>query len=99
MKEAIEKAVEALIIEGIKDRIWLPKLSKESTEKLINNYEAEKDEAISTELYERYLIEKRGKFALTGALGSTLINGDLENPQPEFNSRVGGKVKLIPILI
>ena len=98
MKEAIEKVVEALIIEGIKDEVWLPRLSEESTDKLIADYDAEKDEAISTELYERFLTERRGNYAVTAALGGTLINGDLPDPQPEFNSKIGFKKTLNPYL-
>ncbi|AUC77374.1 CsgG/HfaB family protein [Olleya sp. Bg11-27] len=98
MKEAIEKAVENLIIEGIKDKIWLPRLSEESTAKLIEDFDAEKEEAISTELYERFLTEKRGDYAVTAALGTSLINGDLPSPQPEFNSKIGVKRALNPYL-
>lgn len=98
MKEAIEKAVEALIIEGVKDKLWLPRLSEESTAKLIEDFDSEKDEAISTELYERFLTERRGNYAVTAALGGTLINGDLPNPQPEFNSKIGLKKTLNPYL-
>ncbi|RAJ13246.1 CsgG/HfaB family protein [Olleya aquimaris] len=98
MKEAIEKAVEALIIEGIKDKLWLPRLSEESTAQLIEDFDAEKDEAISTELYERFLTERRGDYAITGALGGTLINGDLPDPQPELNTKIGLKRSLNPYL-
>ncbi|QXP59764.1 CsgG/HfaB family protein [Olleya sp. HaHaR_3_96] len=98
MKEAIEKAVENLIVEGIKDKIWLPRLSEESTVKLIQDFDAEKDEAISTELYERFLTERRGDYVVSTALGGALINGDLPNPQPEFNSKIGFKRTLNPYL-
>lgn len=98
MKEAIEKAVEALIIEGIKDELWLPRLSEEATAKLIEDYDSEKDEAITTELYDRFLTERRGDYAITAALGGTLMNGDLANPQLAFNSKIGFKRKLNPYL-
>ncbi len=98
MKEAIEKAVEALIIEGIKEELWQPRLSEEDTAKLIDGYQAEKDEAISTELYDRFLTERRGDYAATAAIGGSLINGDLPDPQPEFNARIGFKRFLNPYL-
>lgn len=98
MKEAIEKAVEALIIEGIKDELWLPRLSEEATAKLIEDYDSEKDEAITTELYDRFLTERRGDYAVSVALGGTLMNGDLANPQLAFNSKLGFKRKLNPYL-
>lgn len=91
MKEAIEKAVEGLIIEGIKDGIWHPKLNEAAKAELIADYDEEQEEAISTELYERFLTKKRGNYGISAALGSTLINGDLPNPQPEFSSKIGVK--------
>jgi len=91
MKEAIEKSVQTLIIEGIKDKLWLPRLSEEGTKKLLDDYDREKEEANATELYDRFLTQRRGKDAITGALGISLIDGDLPNAQPEFNAKIGYK--------
>lgn len=98
LKEAIEKAVEALIIEGIKDKLWLPRASEETTEKLIQDYENEKDEAESTQLYERFLTQRRGQNAITAAVGISHMNGDLPDPQPELNAKIGFKRQLNPYL-
>jgi curli production assembly/transport component CsgG len=98
LKESIEKAVESLIIEGIEDNLWKPQLSEQETKALVEAYKEEQEEANSTELYDRYLTERRGTVAVTGALGMSLIDGDLPNPQPEFNSRVGLKYFLTPAL-
>ncbi|WP_452598798.1 CsgG/HfaB family protein [Pontimicrobium sp. MEBiC01747] len=98
LKESIEKAVESLIIEGIAANLWSPQLNEQETKELIDAYKEEQDEANSTALYYRYLKERRGTVAATGALGVTLIDGDLPNPQPEFNSRVGLKYFLTPSL-
>ena len=42
MQDAIEKSVEALIIEGIKDNLWSSKEGKETNDKLVNDYLEEK---------------------------------------------------------
>ena len=89
LKEAIEKAVEALIIEGIKDELWLPRASEEATATIIKNYEDEKAEAEATQIYERFLTERRGQNAITAAAGISLINGDLPDPQPQLNVKLG----------
>lgn len=94
LKEAIEKAVEALIIEGIKDELWLPRASEEATANIIKNYEDEKAEAEATQIYERFLTERRGQNAITAAAGISLINGDLPDPQPELNVKLGFKRQL-----
>ena len=59
--EAIEKAVESLIIEGISDKLWSPQATEAETVALIDAYGLEKEEAISTKLYDRFLTERRGE--------------------------------------
>ncbi len=44
--EAIEKSVESLIIEGIKDKLWSPQSSEAEIQALVADYELEKEEAI-----------------------------------------------------
>ncbi len=96
--EAIEKAVEALIIEGIEDELWYPVASEEQTKKLIENYNYEKNDALNTEIYDRLLEERRGKYGITAALGVSRISGDLPNPEFEFNSKLGVKRYVNPFL-
>jgi len=73
--EAIEKAVESLIIEGVKDNIWFVKDENEK-QTLLDRYEADVTEAESTELYNRLLKKRRSSnsFALTA--GGAFIDGD-----------------------
>lgn len=91
VSEAIEKAVESLIIEGIKDKLWSPDASPGEVKALLTAYELEKEEAQATELYDRFLIERRGKNAVIGAVGGTVMNGDYANPELEFNAKIGYK--------
>ncbi|MFC6097845.1 CsgG/HfaB family protein [Flavobacterium qiangtangense] len=78
--EAIEKAVESLIIEGIKDKVWIPDAPKEEVDALIANYDSEKEEAASSGVYGRTLTNKRTNFAMEISGGAALIDGDYANP-------------------
>ena len=98
VKEAIEKAVESLIIEGIDEKLWSPQASEAEAAALIYDYELEKEEAISTELYDRFLTKRRGKDAVIGALGFSLMNGDYADAELDFNTKIGYKHFVEPYL-
>lgn len=83
VKEAIEKGVENLIVEGIKDSLW--SLADEGLgEALIQEYTEEMEEAELTELYNRKMMERAtsGHFGLN--LGGTILSGDYSNKTPGF---------------
>lgn len=96
--EAIEKSVEALIIEGIKDKLWSPQSTEEETTTLLDNYDLETEQANSTDLYDRFLTERRGKNVIDAAGGVSLIDGDYVSPQIELNTRIGYKRYLNPYI-
>lgn len=89
--EAIEKAVEGLIIEGIRDNIWEAKAPIAKLTELINNYDYEKRESEVSQLYGRHLNERRAKFGIEIGGGTTLMNGDY--PNPEFKPMIRGGLK------
>ncbi|NNL16166.1 MAG: hypothetical protein HKO81_05955 [Flavobacteriaceae bacterium] len=91
VSEAIEKAVESLIVEGIKDKLWSPEISEAETQVLVDSYELEKEEDLTTELYNRFLTERRGKSAISASVGFTSMNGDFSSPELEFSARLGYK--------
>lgn len=76
MKEAIEKAVHALIIEGIKDRLWSTKSGNDLNDKLVQEYLEEKKQEESTRLYEREFFDQTFKNAMSIDLGGALYKGD-----------------------
>ena len=90
IKEAIDKAVELLIIEGIIDGIWEPEGGKPVVEFVKKQYELEKEEAESTALYDRKLEDKRGRTALTIEGGTTIANNDYSNSL----KKMGGAIAL-----
>ena len=96
--EAIEKSVESLIIEGISDKLWSPQASEAEVQALIEEYNLEEEEAISTKLYDRFLTERRGKSAISGSVGFSSMNGDFASPELEFSARLGYKHAINPYL-
>ncbi|NER18500.1 CsgG/HfaB family protein [Spongiivirga citrea] len=73
--EAIEKAVETLIIEGVKDNIWFVKDDNEK-QALLDRYEADVTQAESTELYNRLLKKRRSSNSVGITAGGAFIDGD-----------------------
>jgi curli biogenesis system outer membrane secretion channel CsgG len=78
--EAIEKAVQGLIVDGIKDKLWEVNASPQQVEEFIANYDKEKDEADLAQLYDRNLDEKRARFGIEISGGATYMQGDYKNP-------------------
>ncbi len=98
VSEAIEKAVESLIVEGIEDRLWAVKASPEVVNNLILDYRAEKEEAQNTALYDRYFKERRGKKSLYVQGGTAVIGGDYNNPELSYFVKAGGRWYFNPYL-
>lgn len=78
--EAIEKAVEGLIVDGIKSNLWQVDATNPEVVDFLESYTRERDEADLGMLYGRNQTEKRGKIGLEGTGGVTLIQGDYPNP-------------------
>lgn len=98
VSEAIEKAVESLIIEGIEDKLWAVNASPETVNDIIQDYRAEKDEAQNTALYDRYFKERRGKKSAYIRGGGALIGGDYNNAQLSYSVQAGGRWYFNPYL-
>ena len=94
--EAIEKAVEGLVVDGIKDKIWDVKATDDEVKAFLDSYTKEKEEADLALLYGRDRNEKRGKvgFELDG--GAAYIDGDYVNPTPKPMVKAGVKYFFTP---
>jgi curli biogenesis system outer membrane secretion channel CsgG len=88
--EAIEKAVEGLIVDGIKDNLWVVDEPKAKVDAFLVSYTKEKEESELAMLYGRDLNEKRGRFGLEVAGGATYMAGDYPSPvaKPMFRGAV-----------
>ncbi len=79
MKDAIEKSVEALIIEGIEEGLWTTKEGGLTNKKLMDAYKAEKEFEESQLLYDRRQASEPSQDAITVNGTMSVLNGDLGN--------------------
>ncbi|SDT94340.1 curli production assembly/transport component CsgG [Polaribacter sp. Hel1_33_78] len=84
VKEAIDKAVDLLIVEGIADGIWRPKGGEAAIEYVKKAYMKERIDAEKTELYDRKKEKRRAKVSSGFGLGMAQIKGDYVNPTNQF---------------
>ena len=84
VKEAIDKAVDLLIIEGIVDGVWKPKGGDSAIKFVKETYEKEKIEADKTKLYDRKQEKRRTKYSAGASLGMSQISGDYTNSTYQF---------------
>jgi curli production assembly/transport component CsgG len=85
LKDAIEKSVKSLIIEGLEENLWSTKNGERQNDLLISEYKKEKIEEESKLLYNR----KQNKFFYKNAFeirgGSNVLNADYSNKEFGFN--------------
>lgn len=97
--EAIEKAVEAMVLEGIQDDLWQPREEgKTHADDLIAEYYQEKEDAELSELYNHNYVEKASKSALGVTAGTSLISGDYSNAEFGGMLRLDYTQNIIPSL-
>jgi len=83
VKEAIEKAVESLIIEGIYDNLWSLKYPEDINSKRLVDYEKEKEQVKVIDKFGETTIT-RPSLSLGLNIGSQLYSGDYSNSQYEL---------------
>ncbi|TPG41767.1 CsgG/HfaB family protein [Flavobacterium pectinovorum] len=96
--EAIEKAVQSLVLEGIQDNIWQTDATPSELYIAMKKYETENEVADRTALYGRDLEPRRSKFAIEISGGTTLIDGDYVNPVLKPMARGALKYFITPSL-
>jgi len=74
--EAIEKAVQSMIIEGVIDGLWGLADTSDIHSAVIREYVQEKEDNEKTDFYGRYSLERRRKFGIGAAFGGQLYDGD-----------------------
>lgn len=96
IKEAIEKAVEMLIIEGVEDKLWTTKEGEDKNKELVEKYLAEKEMENSIGLYERKVLKPNLKHAINASFGMALIDGDYSTNIPDFKAEIGYQYSFSP---
>ena len=84
VKEAIDKAVDLLIVEGVVDGVWQPKGGVPAINYIKEVYQKEKLEADKIKLYHRKQEDRRSKFAVGAGMGLYNIKGDYANSTYQF---------------
>jgi len=84
VKDAIEKAVHDLILEGVKDKIWGAKGGKEVNEKLVSDYLESKEYDESLGLYNRLFVDNKYKNTVSLSGGTSHIDGDFATKEAGF---------------
>ena len=87
VKDAVEKAVKALIIEGVQDGYWSAKGGNQVNQELVESYIQEKKEEQSIKLYDRIFREKQKPNYFSVMSGVSLIDGDYSQQKPGFYFR------------
>lgn len=88
--EAIEKALESLIIEGLMDDVWPSKRDKSDLQLVFDQYRKEKELAESTELFDRFLNpDQRGSFALSLGGTASRLYGDYAGSNFQLGAKAG----------
>lgn len=98
VKDAIEKAVHDLIVEGIIEKFWSSNAGQEADQTLVNKYIKEKEEVESIDLYNRVYKQrdKRNSIGLSG--GVSLIDADYSVKKTGFMGRIDYRRTITPHL-
>jgi len=94
VKDAIEKAVHDLIVEGVKERFWSTKEGAETNKLLVEDYTKEKEEQESIELYNRVLKKRTAKSSISFSAGISLIDADYAKKNARVLARLGYQKKI-----
>ncbi|MCB2408990.1 CsgG/HfaB family protein [Hymenobacter lucidus] len=81
VKEAIEKAVEALVFEGIQERLWVPQNEADRNGPAMVAYQQEKRENQDIDVLGRVQQDRRGTLGLGLSAATVRYNGDFSSPQ------------------
>lgn len=95
IKDAIDKAVESLIVEGVQDGLWKVKdYNKDLVDTILKRYQKEKKDSEETELFDRKPDYTRGKNNVSFLGFGTYVDGDYSNSEINYGAEV--TFKLLP---
>ncbi|RTQ48206.1 curli production assembly/transport component CsgG [Hymenobacter gummosus] len=98
VKEAIEKSVQALVIEGMLEGLWAPRAAANLDGQAVHDYLAEKNDNATVDVLGRSLKDRRSNFGIGLSAAALRYAGDYKNPQvrpgAELTLRYGGNGRL-----
>jgi curli production assembly/transport component CsgG len=77
VKEAIEKAVISLIIEGMQDNLWTVGNEEDLNHPIVKQYLEEKNANVDIDVFGNTRRERRGSLAINASGGGLFYNGDV----------------------
>ncbi|MBT8261895.1 MAG: hypothetical protein KJO05_03670 [Bacteroidia bacterium] len=95
VQEAIEKAVEVLIYEGIKDQLWTTLDGPEKDKEVVDQYLLEKELEANTDLYEREFQKHDYRHSAHASFGLAYVDGDFNTGILDYNMELGYKYRFI----
>ncbi len=95
VQAAIEKAVELLILEGIKDQLWKTEEGPDMDAALVAQYDEELELESNTSLYERRFLEHDYRHTLNASGGLAYGDTDYNTEILDFNFELTYKYKII----
>ncbi len=90
--EAIQKAVESMVIEGVKDGLWQLKNPNDFSKPAFTNYIKEVMDNKSQDYLGRPVSDKRGQFSVNLNIGGQIYSGDYSNA--EWRPALGIKFRM-----
>ncbi|MFC3161033.1 CsgG/HfaB family protein [Chryseobacterium arachidis] len=95
--EAIEKSVKALIVEGIKDKIWGKSAGDMANyQAIIDEYDREQKENINRVIGNKFPSYHRHNFAVFGNVEAQKVRDDYINPRMNIGGKLGFKYFMSP---
>lgn len=96
VQEAIEKAVEILIYEGIKEQLWGTQEGIEKDKEIVEQYMLEKELEENTALYEREFLDHDYRHSAHASYGVAYVDGDFNTNELDHNFELGYRYRFIP---
>lgn len=90
VKEAIDKAVQSMVIEGMLAGYWRPKNKADLESQVVKDYLQEKEDVLNSDIHGNLMAERRSLVGVGGAVGAMYYKGDY----PDSNVRFMGEAAL-----
>jgi curli production assembly/transport component CsgG len=92
VKEAIDKAVQSLVLEGVYAGYWQLKNKQDIASPIFKEYSQERQDIQHTDVHGRLLASRRGVIGISLAAGGLRYNGDLARQQVKPMTEAGIKI-------
>ncbi len=92
--EAINKAVQGMVLEGAQDGLWLFKEPRFAVDRAVLDYKKEQEEAPNINMLGQQMSDRRTDFGLTLSSSSLLYMGDYPSPKVKTGVELGMQYNL-----